>query len=242
MSFITPVRKMNFDKIAADQNDSEQKTSNQSFETFRAKRLKLMNTAKQPAANLDEKINALKDARTAKDINDELAWSKEKHAQENAGDTSKLECISDTIKLTEEGAEVLKKASSKEDEKEDAPVKCNKEESAAEENISETSMIYQDYNEAMEESKEEDEYREDDYREGEENIEDDEDREYEDRDEDYEEDKEEDYGNSLDGNYHSDCLDIDNMTYEQLLALGDKVGNVNKGLSDAQIEVISVNT
>eukprot|EP00826_Nyctotherus_ovalis_P037796 TRINITY_DN3480_c0_g2_i1.p1 TRINITY_DN3480_c0_g2~~TRINITY_DN3480_c0_g2_i1.p1 ORF type:complete len:337 (+),score=1.60 TRINITY_DN3480_c0_g2_i1:340-1350(+) len=37
--------------------------------------------------------------------------------------------------------------------------------------------------------------------------------------------------------FSDDRLDIDNMTYEQLLALGDKIGRVSKGLSDSQIEV-----
>jgi hypothetical protein len=37
--------------------------------------------------------------------------------------------------------------------------------------------------------------------------------------------------------YKNDCLDIDNMSYEQLLALEEKVGKVSKGLNEIQIEV-----
>jgi len=41
--------------------------------------------------------------------------------------------------------------------------------------------------------------------------------------------------------YQNDYLDIDNMSYEQLLALEEKVGKVNKGLDSTQIEVLFIN-
>ncbi|XVF76473.1 hypothetical protein PTKIN_Ptkin13bG0269200 [Pterospermum kingtungense] len=41
------------------------------------------------------------------------------------------------------------------------------------------------------------------------------------------------YGSRNMGDQHSDMrLDIDNMTYEELLALGERIGNVNTGLSE----------
>ena len=41
--------------------------------------------------------------------------------------------------------------------------------------------------------------------------------------------------------YQNDYLDVDSMSYEQLLALEEKVGKVSKGLDSTQIEVLFIN-
>eukprot|EP00826_Nyctotherus_ovalis_P051393 TRINITY_DN6418_c0_g3_i1.p1 TRINITY_DN6418_c0_g3~~TRINITY_DN6418_c0_g3_i1.p1 ORF type:complete len:268 (+),score=58.60 TRINITY_DN6418_c0_g3_i1:535-1338(+) len=252
ISYITPIKEVNSDKAMADQNSTEQKSSSveDKLKGFR------MEKAKHLAANLDEAAKSIKNLSAAKGaLYSSLLGVKKGVFKKDISDASKPECASDKIRLTEVGTEFPKETDSKEDEKKNVPMKCNKEENAAGEDIPEKSIIDQDSKETMEKCEDEEERvsgEKQEYREGEENIEDDEDREDkssdgeyredEDKCDHYEEDKEENGSNSLDNNYHSDCLDIDNMTYEQLLALEDKIGKVNKGLSDAQIEVIFSNT